>query len=897
MNSIYDHFVNSRILQGNLPYDAVEKNDGQIEGILDFFEKGSDMLHFMRETPVVLQTLLPLFGNVVQEWEALGQPDMFKNELNLIINTGYNPAVLDINSQPCQKAMGLSPVVTQVDKALWLGVCVFGNKAKLLSGDFHEEDISMFFAWLWLLKAVQVQELVHGKTIDPVAVCNAHELLFCSWKDNANPHLINISQKEQTDLKEIIYTREEIKSELKETLSKASNVAQETEPSWDVYLSILNNLIEQERNTVEQVVSLDLSATEKIRCIENYISLIRKVGEDKYLLGKKTVSLSKLSKDIKKRMQLAPAHCFVKDQSGQAFRLIPATTELIQDPVTFNFLFLTFHLFRLSPNKDNAFLFCSCAVYCLKRNLLNDKDEDYNSIDEIVSAFHQTLNSFLEDNYEAIEKLSQNRLDKIQPDTVIMGPVSLTAIATALFNDHLVKTITSASEDLSELDTDSAIELIQDTRYTKDQIAIHLEREEYQAKEIKDYTLARQIIASLNIIYLFCDALRLMRDSKNSQEQYFDNRALIEQCHADLEWESEHLSYSVYSRSANIKKHRLERGIDARTLSEHESAEEKLRSAAFVENILSALDDLTKDIETQNVEELIELKNKIRSKIRACSICNLTDQFSEKLISISIRICNRLTSLCSSTFNDYDLAKQKLLSVLGSEARLLPPSALDSLTTAELLYRHYASELYAQKGFDYSCISALYYQSFEEAYNKLIWQDYADMLNTKQIDGRYFTSILRESKGKDLLDENATGYLPIDSYDRSFYTNRHHSAVLTTCTYGNFGEMLKRYVTPKSKVLKLCDYFAKLAGFSDYSSMFNDTPFMKKVQELSDAVLAATKRRNEASHGGNLITIKQCISDKQTVLDELEEVRDSSIGLIQKLLYLMRNSPITFYAE
>ena len=33
---------------------------------------------------------------------------------------------------------------------------------------------------------------------------------------------------------------------------------------------------------------------------------------------------------------------------------------------------------------------------------------------------------------------------------------------------------------------------------------------------------------------------------------------------------------------------------------------------------------------------------------------------------------------------------------------------------------------YAEKGFDYSCISALYYQAFEEAYNKLIWNEYAD---------------------------------------------------------------------------------------------------------------------------------------------------------------------------
>lgn len=897
MNSIYDHFVNNRILQGNLPYSIIEKYNEQPEGALDFFEKGADMIHFMKENPVVLQTLLPLFGNIVQELESLGQPAMFTSEnnsmYNLIINTSHNPATLDIASQPCQKAMSLTPVVTPIDKILWLGICVFGNRVKFLDSEFPEDDVSMFFAWLWLLKAVQIQELVCGKTIDPADLSNAHELLFCSWKGNTNPLLVGITSDEQNNIKEILYSREEIKNDLKDAFSITIHVARETEAAWDMYLSILNDLIAREQNAVEQV-SLDLSAAEKIQCIENYISLIRSIGEDKYPLGKKTIRLSKLAEDIQKRMQLAPSYCFVREQSGDAFRLTPLTTDLIQGPVTFNFLFLTFHLFRLSPNKGNAFLFCSCALHCLQRNLLDVVDEDYDSIDQIVLAFHKTLLSFLEENHEAIEKLSSNRLDEVQPDAVIMGPGSLTAVATALYSEHLIKTILTTSEDFAELDTASAIELIQDTRYTKSQIAMYLEREERHAKEIRDYTLARQIVVSLNIIYLFCDALRLMQDPKNNSEQFFDNGALVAQYHTDLALESEQLSYSVYSRSANISKHRLERGIDARRLSEHESAEEKIRSAAYVENIICSLDDLTKNIETLNIDELLELKNKIRSKIRDCSICNLTEQFSERLISISTRICDRLTHVCSSSFNDYDLAKQKLLSILGDESRLLPPSVLDSLTTAELLYRHYASELYAQKGFDYSCISALYYQSFEEAYNKLIWQDYADMLNTKTINGRYFTSILRESRGKDLLDEDITGYLPVDSYDRSFYTNRHHSAVLTTCTYGNFGELLKRYVTPKSKVLKFCDYFAKLAGFSDYSSMFNDMLFMNKVQELAESVLAATKRRNEASHGGNLITIKQCISDKQTVLDELETVRDSSIGLVQKLLYLMRNSPTTF---
>ena len=76
-------------------------------------------------------------------------------------------------------------------------------------------------------------------------------------------------------------------------------------------------------------------------------------------------------------------------------------------------------------------------------------------------------------------------------------------------------------ESLLNLSSNSAerILLIQDTRYTKSQIAMYLEREERHAKEIRDYTLARQIVVSLNIIYLFCDALKKIITKKELKAQ------------------------------------------------------------------------------------------------------------------------------------------------------------------------------------------------------------------------------------------------------------------------------------------------------------------------------------------------------------------------------------------
>ncbi len=48
--------------------------------------------------------------------------------------------------------------------------------------------------------------------------------------------------------------------------------------------------------------------------------------------------------------------------------------------------------------------------------------------------------------------------------------------------------------------------------------------------------------------------------------------------------------------------------------------------------------------------------------------------------------------------------------------------------------------------------------------------------------------------------------------------------------------------------------------------------------------------RDNASHGGILININPCINDKLTVLSDLQNIRSNNIGLIQTLIYLLRNS-------
>ena len=73
--------------------------------------------------------------------------------------------------------------------------------------------------------------------------------------------------------------------------------------------------------------------------------------------------------------------------------------------------------------------------------------------------------------------------------------------------------------------------------------------------------------------------------------------------------------------------------------------------------------------------------------------------------------------------------------------------------------------------------------------------------------------------------------------------------------------------------------------------MLVDKEFMNILGGFKDAVNKATPNRNNASHGGSIISKEQCCQDKKTVLSEMETVRSNSLGLIQQLLFIIKGQP------
>ena len=233
----------------------------------------------------------------------------------------------------------------------------------------------------------------------------------------------------------------------------------------------------------------------------------------------------------------------------------------------------------------------------------------------------------------------------------------------------------------------------------------------------------------------------------------------------------------------------------------------------------------------------------------------------------------------------------------------VPESVINTLATAELMYTKYAIDEFAVQGFDYSSISALYYQAFENAYNELIWGKYANYLNSLYIDSDKYTDILQRQHrtnqrpdpqyNRGLLRQNDPGYgfLPSEEKDWKFFITYDSNAgvsVKSTCMYASFAEFIKndrKY--HMSKIPNFYQWFAIELGFGSKPEMLANNSFISLLNRFRTNVSAAVPNRNNASHGGSEISKDQCAEDRETVLADLQRIRAVNIGLIQQLIAIL----------
>lgn len=888
---ILDNEVNKRLIAGNFPSEVLQIVDGYKADSVDFAVLSEPGVKVLRKYPMLTYGLFTTFANRVKEIESLNRAELFEQEANILINTGYTVDTHSGNGKIYLEGSKLCPAVTTVDKILWYGAWAyyFSNDA-LPNNEHYSQYQDMMFAWMYLLKIVQSKEIKYGMAINVKSVTsktNILKLIEADWSKVDKKYFSKLTDYGKKKLQEIHNAQVALREKAESDNDSQKAIAGKTSVEWSLFIDLINDLSQKERNVISRINCAG-SPKDKVRIINEYNLVISGIERAKYTLNNREIDLLALFEVINERMQKASAYCVVKTSEEKPFRLHPAVFMLAMDPRTFNYLFMSFHQFRLNPGKETAKQFASLALSALRKNLGMESIK-YISLDDIIEDFYQTVFGFVNENEGAINRLSFERLQK-DSSIVAVGISSETDAQMKDLSDRLKEIENSAEYELEieKIIAGTGVAL------SAEKIAELVSHEEEKSDLIDQETIASRIVFSLNIIYMFCELLRIILVNCHANIKV-KRRDTIEKYRRELMLLDDRLVHKVYAhlgdQEIGMLEYREKAGINALSLSDQEVEEENYRNDIFADVLKSSILSLIDKIEGKKDEEILQTKTRIREEILRFPDCDEKERYTEWLDEISQRLSDALILNCKQE-DDYQRIKEGILLSLGEKAAILPESTVDSLTTAEMLYARYASEKFADKGFDFSCISALYYQAFEEAYNKLIWKGYSDELNALEFNGRKFTDILYDCKRRGIDVSDARGYLDADPNQRGYYIdyqnrNRSCTSVSSRCMYKSFAILLQNIV-PNTRLEKLCDYFARITGFDSREAMFNDADFMRNCCAFASAVDSSADNRNNASHGGTFISVEQCKSDKKVVLSELEAVRSDSLGLVQQLLFLLK---------
>lgn len=890
---ILDNIVNKRIMSGNFPSERLYPSTTEKGRIIDFDAQAESMITLFEENPDVFACFFFFFCKKIEELEQFNHLELYMKDVNYYINARCSEDYLDLNGS-MQDAFNLVPVVTPLDKTLWFGAFAY-HMEKTIVPAVEYDSSSMMFAWIKMLDLAQTMEIKTHRTIDVKKISRSTNTLdlikngfnesqgFCCTRE--------LSQKEYDGLKQLVEQRKVLLSKIQEEKIRAEEIANKTQTEWELFLRIINDISEKEGNVIRRINEA-VSAKDKLRAIYEYDYTVTRIKKGKYDLGDDEIDLLNVFIAVQDRMQKAPTYASACLDRGEPFRLNPVLLALAMEPNTYNYLFMVFHQFRLTPNKENAKKFVSLALSYIKKNL-GGNESKYVSLDEMIYDFYTTVVEFVRENKTAIEKLS---FERIQPDVVnVMGAAFEDVQSIDLHYESLLAKVRAYKESGA---FDEDIEKIVEGNIRSlgiDEAFKQYKEVESEFDQNEKEALARMLVLSLNIVYMFCDALRIMLTNKRANIK-IKKKDDVQQYRKKLLILDDKIVHKVYAylneQEMGMLEQREKTGVLTTTLSEQEAQEEQYRNSVFSDVLKDAIEQLTTGIESQNSEQILQTKARIRQEILRFPDCDDKSLYANWLDSISDRISAALISNCKRQVDNYIEIKERIQNSLGESSKKLPSSTLDSLTTAEMLYEQYATDDFAEKGFDFSCISALYYQAFEDAYNDLIWRGYATMLNALMIREQKYTEILETHRYTKITEPEAQGYLDDwNSRQRGYYINykNRQATVSLRCMYKSFGIMMEN-IRESSDLYKFCDYFATLVGYSDSQRMFADTTFMSKCLNFTKAILNSADNRNNASHGGTFISIGQCTDDKKTVLNDLEAVRVNSIGLIQQLLYLFHNA-------
>lgn len=914
MDERYCNEINKRIISGNLPavrlcpvpFNKEQRSDLDA-GLASLTEADDALTYYIKFIHSFLSVVCSSAGIDINDIDEFQKQTVYTKEVSLILNTGYSSTALSHRGKAYKASSNLCPYVTPLDKGL-----TFAGFIKNENGWNHALALRIYIT--------QVKELLTKNTIDIDKIdmsTSILALLSDPWTDPQNHFLRKITPQEKEDLNSLLGERNRIRSLAQSERLEAEKIAEKTDRDWGLFLEIIFDLYQKEEQIIKTILDDTLLAKEKLDSIKEFDRIVQNLKNQKAIVRGEHVDFKRILGSVIDRFNGTPDLSLVQVENGQPFGINNEILYIVTQYCTFNRFQIKYHQFRLDPENENlAIEFFSLACECIQKHLGIPKKEaistDGKPLYDLVILFYNTVNNYFDQHKDSVRNL---RFSHLQPDTIAAShhaiEKSWVARGEELIFQHdkdLQTTFINALEDSyqSLVPPNDSVEpdlerinqvLVGAITQTIPNAVAEASEFDDQLSEAKEESEANQIVSGINVIYLFRAALDTVLEKPEKYSIGSDtNTQQLKQISEALKRREEKIIKTwVYSEideyhldAEDMDSHRKKTGIDASSLVKRETELASSEKNLAIENVFVTFRDKLQRmfcrVNERDIKGLLEEKQSLYEDLFCFDHSGSIKPYVDKIDEISNLLCSLLVKACRQDGKKFEEIRKNLCVSLGPESVRLPKSSIDTLATAEMLYKEYANEELAVQGFDFSGISTLYFQAFETAYNELIWQDYEKEL----------TDILARATDKSLYTKMLDGYLP-DSGIREQYVDcekkppkKQIKQIKHTIMYKSFGNLLKHSIQQKSSTIRnFCDYFVHKVGFFSRDNMYNDADFMRNIGGFVDVVLSAAENRNNASHGGRIISFEQLNEDKKTVLSDLEAVRSDSIGLIQKLLFLL----------
>lgn len=865
------HPINKNILFGKLPTEMLFSN--KYIRVKNENKNNDIKLSIFKDNPLLLNYLIEVSKIRLVELNSTDMSVSYDITTNIKINANLEdifPSLYDDYSE-------IIPIFTEIDKLFWILTSNYDYFAEI---DSHSKEI--FSELLYLYKLLIKKEIKTGITINVNNIkpdTNIYDLIHSEWSLD-NVFFTKMSLFEYKNCEVYKDKIDELNKENSKLSNIAKNIAIETNEEWEAFLQILNQRSKAEINCINALLKSN-SPSKKKKIIYEYKKTIEKIFITRYSVKNKNLAIWDIAESVDTRFEKSPFYCNVYTKRFDSFKLNKKILSLLFSFTSYNDLFINNHLTRLEPSTSSFNEYFISVIDYLNYLIMKDEFQSKGKSNiDLIKHIANKINTYYQNHINDFTALTIN---SINTDDNLF--------AKSIDKQYFLDTDENLMFKLLNTDDIEYEELIEQSLKinSKEEILQNIERTENLLNEQEKVSQTLFFASIQNIIFMVTESIKFYLSSIEIEEE--DSKT-IQQCRTILLKINSKIISLIYSNldenEISLIEYREKHGIDSSLMEREEQKLDQYYNNIFKEMINTSINDLSKELENKTSDELIDKKAQFKETIYNLPDCSDKEKYINIFESFNNLICNILIQKQMEEDEIFNKTRIRVENIIGPNVNMLPCNALNALISAEVLYSKYATA--NNPIFDYSCISSLYYQSFESAYNELIWKKYASFLNEKEINGISLMKYFYNNKNK-INDNDFLGYLSMHQDNRKHYlerdNNKKQCVAKDSCVYGSFVKLLESVFNKKDKPDKFIEYLSTLLCFSDSKDMIQNSVFISLYNDLISKMKESTDYRNNASHGGTNITLEQCSKDKNMVFNTLPEIRNHHLGMIYLLLEIL----------